>query len=252
VSEQNYLTFFPPEWTSVDVANGDINVNLEAEEYELGLTDVEYAYSGHTIEHLSDAAVERLFRKLFQAMRPGGVVRIECPDLDMVLDDYKCLHDKDRKVIRRLLEMWAQWHPETVDPRYALEHQKILALIACYTDHSLNMPLTPLCSEEVFRRNITTMSNEEFGDWAVSLLTPEQLRDSYLHRNWFNYNKLQRFLTNAGFSGVTRCEPARTHYGFRMNINRTSRSWCSIFVEAIKRESLPDTEPLRASGTHLT
>jgi hypothetical protein len=236
VSEQNYITFFPPEWTSVDLTHGDINVNLEAD-YELGLTEVEYAYSGHTIEHLSDAAVRRLLGKLFKAMKPGGVVRIECPDLDMLLDDYKCVHNRDRKLTRRVLQLYE--HMEKADPRYAQEHQKVMAGIVSYTDHKLQMGLTPLCSAEEFQRNIATMSNEQFGDWAVSLLTPENLRDSYLHRNWFNYDKLQRFLTAAGFSGVTRCEPGRTRHGFRMNINRTDRSWYSVFVEAIKPERPP-------------
>ncbi len=234
VSEQNYLTAFPPEWTSVDMTQGDINVNLEADDYEFGLRDVRFAYSGHTIEHLSDAAVRRLLRKLCDAMRSGGVVRIECPDLDMLLDDYKCVHDSDRMLTRRLLQMYEQWHMEKADPRYAQEHHKVLAGIVSYTDHKLNMSLTPLCSAEEFQRNIAAMSNEEFGDWAVSLLTPENLRDSYLHRNWFNFGKLRRFLTEAGFSGVIRCEPATTRYGFRMNINRTTRSWCSLFVEAVK------------------
>jgi len=67
VAEQNYITGFPPEWTSVDIEN-PIFVNLETD-YEFNLNDVEFAYSGHTIEHLSDDAVRRLFRKLFSSMK---------------------------------------------------------------------------------------------------------------------------------------------------------------------------------------
>ena len=99
---------------------------------------------------------------------------------------------------------------EKVDPRYAQEDQRILAGIVSYSDRRFNMSLTPLCSAEEFNKNIATMSNEEFGDWAVSLLTPEQLHDSYLNRNWFNFGKLKRFLNDAGFSEVVRCQPART------------------------------------------
>jgi hypothetical protein len=240
VCEQNYVTSFPPEWTSVDVANADILVDLEEADYELGLTGVRYAYSGHTIEHLSDAAVRRLLGKLFQAMSPGGVLRIECPDLDLLLDDYKCVHNQERRVTRQMTELMEQRHMERADPRYGQEHQMVLAGIVSYTDHESKMILTPLCSAEEFNRNIAAMSNEEFGDWAVSLLTPEHLRDSYLHRNWFNFDKLQRFLTEAGFSGVTRCQPGHSPHGFRMNINRTYRAWCSLYVEALKGERTPD------------
>jgi hypothetical protein len=233
VAEQNYLTGAPPEWTSVSLDSADILVDLETE-YDFKLHDVRFAYSGHTIEHLSDSAVRRLFRKLFDTMRPGGVIRVECPDLDMMLDDYKCVQNNERKVTRQIMAVTAGWNMERVDPRYAQDHLRVLAGIVSYSDRNSNM-LTPLCSAEEFNERISTLSNEEFGDWAVSLLTPEQLRDSHLHRNWFNLRKLQAFLTTAGFSGVVRCEPAVTHYGFRMNINRTHRSWCSLYVEAVKR-----------------
>jgi hypothetical protein len=233
VAEQNYLTVFPPEWTSVSIDSADILVDLETD-YDFELHDVRYAYSGHTIEHLSDEAVRRLFRKLYNAMISGGVVRVECPDLDLLLDDYKCVHDKERKVTQQMLELTGRWHMEKVDPRYAQEHLKVLAGIVSYSDPTSYAALTPLCSAEEFHEKLATLPNDEFGDWAVSLLTPEQLRDSHLHRNWFNFGKLTRFLTAAGFSGVVRCEPAGTRYGFRMNINRTHRSWCSVYVEAIK------------------
>jgi hypothetical protein len=232
VAEQNYITGAPPEWTSVSLDSADIPVDLETD-YDFELQDVKYAYSGHTIEHLSNDAVKRLFRNLFSAMRPGGIVRIECPDLDMMLDDYKCVHNNDRKITRRIIETYRSWHMEKVDSRYAQEHLRVLAGIVSFSDRDGNM-LTPLCSAEEFHEKIATLSNSEFGDWAVSLLTPEQLRDSHLHRNWFNFDKLKSFLTEAGFSGVVRCAPAATRYGFRMNINRTHRSWCSLFVEAVK------------------
>jgi hypothetical protein len=233
VAEQNYLTGAPPEWTSVSIESADILVNLETD-YELDLHDVKYVYSGHTIEHLSDEAVRRLFRKMYCAMRAGGVVRIECPDLDLLLNDYKCIHNSDRKVTQQMIAVTERWNMERVDPRYAQEHLKVLAGIVSYTDHAHKVDVTPMCSAEEFEQKMRTSTNEEFGDWAVSLLTPEKLRDSFLHRNWFNFGKLQRLLTEAGFSGVVKCEPGETRYGFRMNINRKHRSWCSIYVEAVK------------------
>jgi hypothetical protein len=238
VAEQNYITLFPPEWTSVCIENADFIVDLETD-YSFNRNDVMFAYSAHTIEHLSDDAVLRLFKKLAISMRSGGVIRVECPDLDLLLDDYKCVHNTDRKVTKQMLEFTGRWNmPKVSDGDvmdvYAQEHVKILTGIVSYFDRRYNTALPPVCSAEEFNEKISTLSNAEFGDWAVSLLTPEKLRDSYLHRNWFNFDKLQRFLTDAGFSGVVRCGPRDTHYGFKMNINRTHRAWCSIYVEAIK------------------
>lgn len=63
-------------------------------------------------------------------------------------------------------------------------------------------------------------------------LSPNQLRDSCEHRNWCGFSKLQGFLTEAGFSRVMRCQPGKSRYNFRINIERTHRSWYSMYVEA--------------------
>ena len=238
VAEQNYITVFPPEWTSICIENSDVIVDLETD-YKFALNDVRFAYSGHTIEHLSNEAVRRLFRNVAKSMGKGGVIRVECPDLDLLLDDYKCVYNRDRKVTKEMLQFAERWNmPQVIDARgidvYAQEHIKILTGIVSYFDRKYNMALPPVCSAEDFNERIATLSNREFGDWAVSLLSPDQLRDSYLHRNWFNFAKLQEFLTEAGFSDVVKCGPRDTHHKFKMNINRTHRSWCSIYVEAIK------------------
>ena len=233
VAEQNYLTHFPPEWTSVSLESADITVDLETD-YRFDLTEVEFAYSGHTIEHLSDDAVRRLFRNLCWSMKKGGVIRIECPDLDMLLDDYKCVHNNDRKLSKQMMAHFEAWIKPEKNSVYAQEHLLLLAGIVTYFDRKQNKGLPPVCSAEEFAEKMSTLSNSGFGDWAVSLLTPEQLRDSHLHRNWFNFDKLNKFLTEAGFSGVVRCMANESRYKFRMNINRKYRSWCSIFVEAIK------------------
>jgi hypothetical protein len=164
---------------------------------------------------------------------------VECPDLDLLLGDYKCVNNRDRKVTKQMLEFVERWNMPKVDDShvndiYAQEHIKILAGIVSYFDRKYNVALPPLCSAEDFNERISTLANSELGHWAVSLLSRDQLRDSHLHRNWFNIGKLEKVLTDAGLSGVGKCDPRGTRYNFRMNINRTHRSWCSIFVEAIK------------------
>jgi hypothetical protein len=232
VAEKNHVTDFPPEWTSVNIDSADILINLETD-YSFE-KNIEFAYSGHTIEHLSDDANRKLFRNLSAAMRPGAVLRIECPDLDMLLDDYKCVHNNDRTLTKLMLKEVARWKMPDADGIYSQEHIMILAAIVSYYDRKYKMPMPPLCSAQEFSEKMATLSNSEFGDWAVSLLSPEQLRDSYEHRNWFNFTKLAAFLEEAGFSAVVKCEPGRTRHNFRMNIDRKYRAWYSMFVEAVK------------------
>jgi hypothetical protein len=73
-----------------------------------------------------------------------------------------------------------------------------------------------------------------FGKLFAAMKSGAVLRVECLHRNWFNFAKLRRFLSEAGFTGVTQCEPARSHHRFKMNINRTHRSWYSLYAEAIR------------------
>jgi hypothetical protein len=233
VCEKNNITLFPPEWTSVNLENSDIIINLE--ENDLILENIQYAYSAHTIEHLSNSTVKRLFSSIYSSMKKGGVIRIECPDLDMLLNDYKCINNNGRVLTKRMLDEVRSWNMPKVDGLYEQEHIMILAAIVSYFDKKYNMPLPPLCSLEEFNDKMRTLNNAEFGDWAVSLLTPEQLSNSFEHRNWFNFNKLRRMLEGAGFSEVTKCDSEETHHGFRMNIARKHRDWYSIYVEAIKK-----------------
>src|SRR5665213_1177416 len=162
VAEQNYITDFPPEWTSVSIESADILVDLESD-YSFKLDDVKFAYSSHTIEHLSNDAVRRLFRNIFSAMRRGGVIRVECPDLDRIMDDYKCVHDSDRKVTKLLMKMVESWNMPKENGIYDQEHIKLMAAIVNYFDRKYNMPLPPLCSAEEFKEKISTLSNSEFG-----------------------------------------------------------------------------------------
>ena len=231
VSENNYRTHFPPEWTSISIESADIVQDLERE-YTLDLRDVKYAYSGHTIEHLSNVAVRRLFSNLFLCMRRGGLIRVECPDLDMLLDDYKCLHDSERRVTKQMLALAENSIKPEKGSLYDQEHVKFLYGIGSYFDRRYGKAMPPMCSVEEFKDKMDTLSNSEFGDWVISLMTPEQLKNSHEHRNWFNFAKLEAFLTAAGFAGVTRCKADETRYGFKMNINKRHRSWCSMYVEA--------------------
>ena len=32
-------------------------------------------------------------------------MRVECPDLDILLDAYKCVHNKDRKVTKQMVDV---------------------------------------------------------------------------------------------------------------------------------------------------
>ena len=49
---------------------------------------VDYVYSSHSLEHLTQRAGENFMRETFRVLRRGGVIRIVVPDLRLLVDRY--------------------------------------------------------------------------------------------------------------------------------------------------------------------
>lgn len=86
--------FYHPRWTNIDYGSAwyrdaqkrrFIQHNLmELSDLPLQDGEVALAYSSHTIEHVTDAAVEQLFSEVHRVLRPGGIFRVTCPDADLL------------------------------------------------------------------------------------------------------------------------------------------------------------------------
>jgi predicted SAM-dependent methyltransferase len=96
--------FFHPAWTNVDHPSdfyaewhgGRIAVAWDL--MRLGPAPIddgvaEVVYTSHTIEHITDAAAGNLFREAHRVLKPGGVLRITCPDVDLA---YRAWRENDR------------------------------------------------------------------------------------------------------------------------------------------------------------
>jgi SAM-dependent methyltransferase len=94
--------FEHPYWTNVDYKTeyysqyqnpNFINFNL-MEDHPLPVADdsAELVYSSQTIEHLDDEAVRRLRREAHRILKPGGGLRITCPDMAL---EYRAYRRKD-------------------------------------------------------------------------------------------------------------------------------------------------------------
>jgi predicted SAM-dependent methyltransferase len=77
-----------PGWVNSDLIAGEVHLNLRR---RLPLPDasVEYAFGEHVIEHLPEAAGERLLAELHRVLRPGGVLRLTTPDLKRIIAIYE-------------------------------------------------------------------------------------------------------------------------------------------------------------------
>jgi predicted SAM-dependent methyltransferase len=81
-------------WLNSDLISGDIYLDLSR---RLPLPDASfrYVFGEHVVEHLSEAAGERLLGELYRVLRPGGVLRLTTPDLRKIIAIYE---DRNRVV----------------------------------------------------------------------------------------------------------------------------------------------------------
>ena len=88
-------TIYHPEWLNLDVVPASNIVRYLDVRKGVPLGDCEAAacFSSHVIEHLSPAAAQAFLIEQRRVLKPGGILRVVCPDLAEIcgtyLDEYK-------------------------------------------------------------------------------------------------------------------------------------------------------------------
>ena len=77
---------FHPDWTNLDAS--PVSPGVIAHDVRRGFPYSESAfdavYGSHVLEHLEPEAAMRLLRECFRILKPGGIVRIVVPDLEVI------------------------------------------------------------------------------------------------------------------------------------------------------------------------
>lgn len=225
-----------PRWHLLDVKNSDINLNLEVRSYTIPLDKVKFCHSSHMFEHISDEAASYLLQQVFLSMEIGGIVRIEVPSSDKILNDYRQNED------RPIAHYFSDSNKDTlvsVDgyaEKYGELHIGTLGAISCVHVHEGGQKYNHIpvyVDIQEFERQLNTLNNNEFCEWAINLQTEQEI-SQHGHINYWTEGKLTDFLETAGFSGVRVCDPGESKYGFDLSIERTHRGFYSIVVEAVR------------------
>ncbi len=72
----------------VDHADADININLETVK-EMPFRNVQQIYSSHMLEHISSDMGLSFLKQCYAMLGNNGTLRIEVPDVDILIKDYK-------------------------------------------------------------------------------------------------------------------------------------------------------------------
>jgi len=187
-------SFRHPAWTNIDKSSDWYKGNNDLIAIDVDLLDAEpiavedgtaqVIFSSHVIEHLPNESVAHMFAEAYRMLKPGGVLRITCPDARVNYDAYA---RGDRIFFHYL---------------YGTIQECFLHTFAAHllrSDYPESM--TP---DEVDRVFATRSLEEAFDTITKKCSVDYQRTHPGAHMNWWHHEKLGWFLSQAGFRSILR------------------------------------------------
>jgi hypothetical protein len=235
------LPVFPLDWIRVDIEGSDFDLDMEQGcPFPFENASQRLLYTAHLVEHLDQKSFEHFLAECARVLAPGGAIRIETPDAELLIQAYR---QRDEAVLHRFRENRRRDLVERLGlpEKYLEDHLTVLGELSNYIDHRARSGHIPVyASKAEFDDKLDTLDLEGLADWCVSLQTPEQL-SSGGHQNWMTWQKLRDHLQRVGFSrverasfGVTTIPRLALNHGRGSIKEKPHRSFYSVYVEAFK------------------
>ena len=237
-------SFSHPAWTNIDLpskwyegqqAN---NIDIELDLMSLKAIPIdnniaEIVYSSHTIEHISNDAVQNMFNEVYRILKKGGIFRVTTPNIDL---DYRAYKDNDKHYYYFYTSEW-------------IRHTKLKTLneqsIQQFFLHHFASNISTLkedgslikISNEALDRIFQEMEYKEALDYCISkcLLSGQQ---HYMgnHMNWFNKDKIFQMLSLANFDNIHLSGYGQSFSPVLRNTSLFDNTHpkISLYIEAIK------------------
>jgi len=172
---------------------------------------VSFFNSSNTFEHIPQEFCEFDFNEIYRCLKPKGAFRIQVPDIDCV---YGAFGRRDEQFFRKRFLSFKN-----------MEESFLLYFAAYFKDK---------VSPEELLKNYRNKNKEEFLNFYTEMVPREyQKENSGNHINWWDYNKLSKMLTNAGFTNVYRASFNNSKF-IELKEMDSLHPETSIFIEAIK------------------
>jgi SAM-dependent methyltransferase len=228
VGEQNKYCV-SPEWITLDISNADFNYDIrEHNPFPFADDSVSIIYSSHMVEHLPENTCFYFFEEAHRILKKGGVLRVEGPDTEKLVEEYKngnelffmsMLSKEEKKQYGKSLHF----------------HDVFVGQLSCFIEQDIHLPVR-IPKNEVDEK-IQILSPSEFADWCISFQTNEQ-KQSGGHINSIYFDKLEKGLKLASFKKIHHMKVGKSSHpimeGKLPGIEREHRDYFSIYVEANK------------------
>lgn len=207
-------------WTNVDHVcdwynekwAGMMKIDIDFDLLSLGKLPIdsgtaEVVYCAHTIEHITNGAVQNLLNEAFHILKPNGYLRVVTPDTDLIYKAWICNNDST------FLPEYIKLHSGPNFRDFALNRpldqttniQRFLHItVASACELHSDSPARRISDAE-FVEVFNRLPYEEALDYCVSRSDlPTQQKYVGNHINWFNEHKLTDMVRKAGFQDIYR------------------------------------------------
>ena len=217
----------PYEWITVDRFGAELNVDFESQNtFEMLENKLDFIYSSHVFEHVTDEGIVETFKKLKKNIKQGCVIRVEVPDVVVAIDDFRGERKLYKELAYNLRKDMASRKPAELV--YQQDHLGFVCLLSCYKEADDHTPviieydnLVQLCATSDYDTICKTL---------ISLQTNEQLA-THGHLNYFHEQRLKTLLEIIGFENIKRCQIGSSFYDFPIEIERGHRGHFSLILE---------------------
>ncbi len=188
-------------WTNIDYyskhyKNNKIGINWDATKRKplpIKNNSAEVFYSSHLIEHIRDEDVKFMLKECYRSLKPGGVIRITCPNIMLAVNAYV---KKDKYYF-----LLGQKYTKGFDD-YSLE-QRFMSHLASQLSR-MNYRGCNSLSDNVIKNIFVNNSVEE----SLRLIFDKtsfdiQRKFPQDHINFWTVSKLYTFLFDAGFGDIS-------------------------------------------------
>ena len=198
----------------------------------------EAVYSSHTVEHITDAAAQKMFNESFRILKKGGALRVTTPNINL---EYRAYNENDRNYF-----YWIDNYSEKKE----IERINIVK------------PMNQASIEQIFLYHFAGNVSTLHGAGAKTRISDEELKKLFAERsledalnyctsrcdlkiqskypgnhiNWWNPEKMTKMFKEAGFENINISGYGQSFSPAMRNITLfdTTHPKISLYMEAIK------------------
>jgi predicted SAM-dependent methyltransferase len=227
-----YISKWYPEHAKKNLVNHDLT---SQNKLPFKNNTVSIIYSSHVIEHVPEEDTEWLLQEAFRVMKPGAIIRITCPDAEVllqqtILGNRAFYYDQVNYYSR--FENYKHHYVKPMS-EFSIEQLfiDVVASARCKWRKNTDSPL----EDDEIRHIIDNNTSER----ALNLLTSEckyNKNNTSLHVTWWSVAKLKQLLATTGFQQIEKMGAGQSNAGPLLNRNLfdVRHLHKSLFVEAVK------------------